>query len=73
MRTVGQRTDPNLAAEPSGHYLREVARFSESFAAFAGPGFIPKGLYRYASHADANRHWDECVAQAMASRARPGI
>lgn len=72
MRQVGNRTIPDLADAPSGSLLAEGARFSEDIARLAGVhavGLIPKGVYRFKSHAEQNAMDDECLARAMAELA----
>ncbi|GAB3492866.1 hypothetical protein GCM10027399_12050 [Curvibacter fontanus] len=69
MKTVGQRREPELSRQASGSLLAEGARFSESIAWLAPSTFVPKGVYRYASHEEANRHALECLARGMARQA----
>jgi hypothetical protein len=69
MRTIGNRLDPPLAAHPSGKLLAEGARFSESIAHLARSTFVAKGVYRFKSHEEANRHEIECLTQGMARMA----
>ncbi len=44
----------------------------EALRAFPGGdvAFIPKGVYRFMTLEDADRHWEECLARAMARLAR---
>ncbi len=66
MKTVGKRRESPLALLATGELLAEGARLSESVAALTQSTFVPKGVYRYKSHEDANRHWQECSAQGLA-------
>lgn len=66
MRRIGQRLDPVLSEQPSAQGLIEGVQFSAALHALASVGF-PKGVYRYRSHEDANRHEEACLAQAMAT------
>lgn len=72
MRIIGHRTEPGIASEPSGRLLVEGARANDALRAFPGGGtaFIPKGVYHFKTHAQANRHWEECLAEAIARLAR---
>lgn len=72
MKIVGHRTVPGIAAAPCGPRLEEGARANDALRAFPGGGnaFIPKGVYRFRSHELANRHWEECLAAAIARLAR---
>lgn len=70
MKTVGTRKQPELALRPSGELLKAGALFNESVARLAPSTFIPKGIYRFKSHEEANKHEQECIAQGMAAQAR---
>jgi len=70
MRVVGKQTsDAALAGKASGDLLKQGAAFNESLQAFfpsGKTGYIPKGLYRFKTHEDANGHQDICLAMHMA-------
>ncbi len=72
MKTVGHRRPREIARHPSGELLAEGARVNEALLSFprGDLGFIPKGVYRFRTLAEANQHWDECLAKAMARRQR---
>jgi hypothetical protein len=72
MKTVGHRRERGIAAQPSGRLLAEGARANDLLLAFpgGGNGFVPKGVYRFRTHAEANRHWEACLAAAMARLTR---
>jgi hypothetical protein len=69
MRQVGSRRERSLACQASGQLLIEGARFSEAVSHFAQTTFIPKGVYRFHSHEDANRQQERCLILGMARRA----
>ena len=64
IRVVGKRSRPPVGEPPS-----EIARAAAGELLRRGIG-APKGVFRYASHEEANRDWDEWTAQAMARRTR---
>jgi hypothetical protein len=66
MITVGHRQERPLVVQGNGTLLAEGARFSETIAHLAKSTFIPKGVYRFRSHKDANRQQDDCLAQGIA-------
>jgi hypothetical protein len=66
MRIIGKRLQQAITAEASGTQLAEGARFSESISKLAGCVYMPKGIYRYKSHEEANAHQLECLARGMA-------
>jgi hypothetical protein len=65
MRQVGSRREPMLAVQASGILLAEGARFNELIAWLAPTTFVPKGLYRFRTHEEANRHEQDCLARGM--------
>ncbi len=65
MRQVGQRREPELALRASGALLAEGARFSESISHLSPTTFVPKGVYRFRSHEQANRHQQDCLVRGM--------
>jgi hypothetical protein len=65
MITVGHRRERPIARQSDGTYLAEGARFSETIARLAKSTFIPKGVYRFRSHMDANKQQDDCLARGM--------
>jgi len=69
MRQVGSRRERPLASQASGQLLIEGARFSEAVSHLAQTTFIPKGVYRFHSHEDANRQQERCLILGMARRA----
>lgn len=68
MRTIGHRKQPDIAFAASAERLAEGARFNDGLGGLptGGRGFIRKGLYRFKSHAEANRHDLDCLAEGMA-------
>lgn len=65
MRTVGHRREPSLALRGTGTLLAEGARFSETIAHLAKSTFIPKGVYRFRSHKDANTQQEDSLVRGM--------
>ena len=65
LRQVGARRPPALAQEASGLLLAEGARFSEAISRLAPTTFVRKGVYRFSSHEDANRHEQDCLVRGM--------
>jgi len=66
-RQVGRRVLRPASAELSLQALSEAFVLSGELGKLSGGStFFPKGVFRYRSHEEANRHWDECVARGMA-------
>lgn len=66
MKRVGNRREPAVVEHASGELLAEGARFNETVAKLSPTTFVPKGIYRFRSHDEANRHELECLAHGMA-------
>jgi hypothetical protein len=72
MRQIGKRNQSLPAFNPSEEALRSAGvhqATGEALAALATTG-IKKGIYRFATHADMNRHSDEALARAIAANIR---
>jgi hypothetical protein len=65
MREVGNRRALVLELRASGHLLAEGARFSEAVAQLSRTTFIPRAIYRFRSHEDANRHAQQGLVRGM--------
>ncbi len=74
MRTIGLRRAPEITFSASATRLEEGARFNDDLHRLptGNRTFIRKGLYRFKSHEEANRHDLECLAEAMAEIALKG-
>jgi len=68
MRTVGYRRERPITFSASVARLIEGVRFNDEIHKFptGNTTFIPKGVYHFSRHEDANRHWQNCVAEGMA-------
>jgi hypothetical protein len=72
MRTVGHRRQPIIGFSASAAQLAEGARFNDEMHRLpsGSDGFIPKGIHRFRTHAEANQHQSDCLAEGMAAIAR---
>lgn len=71
MKKIGSSTAAAPALKPSAGALRVAAvhqATGSALAAIATTG-IPKGIYRFKSHAEMNRHTEEAQAYAVALNA----
>jgi hypothetical protein len=68
MRTIGHRKERHISFSASGTLLAEGARFNDETHPMptGNTTFVPKGLYRFKTFEDANRHEAECLARGMA-------
>jgi hypothetical protein len=68
MRTIGHRKERPVSVSASGELLAEGARFNDEIHRLptGDTTFIPKGVYRFMTHDEANQHQLDCVAKGMA-------
>ncbi|MBE0596328.1 MAG: hypothetical protein IH614_03560 [Desulfuromonadales bacterium] len=68
MRIVGHRKERPIVFSASGELLAEGARFNDEIHRLptGGRTFFPKGVYRYRTHEEANRHQEKCLTTGMA-------
>lgn len=68
MRTIGRRKEHPITYSASAALLIEGARFNDEIHRLptGNATFIPKGVYRFKTLAEANRHGADCLAAGMA-------
>lgn len=68
MRIVGHRKTRPLTFSGSASLLAEGARFNDEIHRLPGGNrtFVRKGIYRFKTHDEANRHDRDCIAVGMA-------
>jgi hypothetical protein len=65
MKTVGKRKERTITLHADGALLREGAMFNTEMQKLQSTFRFPRGVFRYKSHEDADRHMMECVVDAM--------
>lgn len=72
MRIIGQRKERPIGLCASGALLAEGARFNDEIHRLptGDATFIPKGVYRFKTHEEANQHALDCLTSGMAKIAR---
>jgi hypothetical protein len=65
VRQVGVRRELAVAEKATGLLVAEGARFNEAVSRLSRTMFVPKGVYRFASHDEANRHGQDCLVRGM--------
>ena len=69
MRQIGKRAQGVPASSPSADSLRSARHHQNAgraLAAVATTGIL-KGIYRFTTHEEMNRHSDEALARAIAA------
>jgi hypothetical protein len=72
MRQIGNRTLSQPGLNPSAHFLRLAAAHQstgQALAALATTG-VAKGIYRFATHAEMNRHCEDALVRAIVANVR---
>ena len=71
MRIIGSRKEPAISFSASAALLVEGAQFNDEIHRLptGNATFIPKGVYRFYSHEEAYRQWEDCLVNAMARAA----
>ncbi|MEK7816184.1 MAG: hypothetical protein AAB294_05115 [Pseudomonadota bacterium] len=67
MRTIGHRKEPPITFSASAALLVEGARFNDETHRLptGDTTFIPKGVYRFKTPEEADRHDLDCVVAGM--------
>ena len=55
-----------MVAQATGAFLREDALFNEAINSLSSITCTPKGIYRLATHQQANKQAKNCLVAAMA-------
>ncbi len=72
MRIVGKRNIRMISKNASSQLLKQGVLFNDEIHKLptGNTTYMPKGVYRYKSHEDANRHWEECLIKGIAKNVR---
>ena len=65
MKIAGKRKERDITFHADGALLKEGALFNTEMQKMQSTFRFPRGVYRYKSHADADRHMMECVVSSM--------
>jgi hypothetical protein len=72
MRTIGQRKERTVTFSASAEQLAEGARFNDEIHRLptGNNTFMPKGVYHFKTHEEANRQQIDNLIRGMAQIAR---
>lgn len=72
MRIVGKRNERVISLAANSDLLIEGAHFNDEIRRMPGSDIagMRKGVYRFMTHAEANRHQDACIIAGMVELAR---
>jgi hypothetical protein len=68
MRTIGHRKEHPISFSASAELLLAGARFNDEIHRLptGNTSFIPKGVFRFRTHDEANHHQLDCLVAGMA-------
>jgi len=71
MKIIGRRIERPITFSASAELLAEGSRFNESLSGLptGNTAFIPKGVFRFKNHEEANRHQENCLIDGMVKTA----
>lgn len=71
MRIVGHRKERPISFSASAALLAEGAHFNDEIHRLptGRVSYVPKGVFRFKTHEDANRHQLDCLVEGMARAA----
>ncbi len=65
MKIVGKRKERGITFHADGDLLREGALFNTEMQKMQSTFRFPRGVFRYKTHEEADRHMMECVVNSM--------
>lgn len=65
MKIVGKRRERGITFHADGALLREGAVFNTELQKMQSTFRFPRGVFRYKTHEEADRHMMECVVNTM--------
>ena len=67
MKIAGKRKEREITFHADGALLKEGALFNTEMQKMQSTFRFSRGVFRYKSHEDADRHMMECVVNSMAA------
>ena len=70
MRTLRTRITQPIQFHASSSLFQQGCKFNDEIHKLPSGNMtcIPKGVYRFESHEQANRQWEGCLAESMANK-----
>jgi len=69
MKIVGKLQEPEITFHATAENLKRGCEFNDSINKFfKSKLYIPKGIYHYKTHKDANEHWEKYVIKGILER-----
>ena len=67
MKVAGKRKERSVTIHADGALLREGALFNTEMQKMQSMFRFPRGVFRYKTHEEADRHMMDCVVDSMAA------
>jgi hypothetical protein len=65
MKVIGKRKERDISFHASGDLLREGALFNTEIQKLQSIFRFPRGVFRYSTHEESDRHMNECILDSM--------
>ena len=65
MKVAGKRKERDITLHADGALLREGALFNTEMQKMQATFRFPRGVFRYKTHEEADRHMMDCVVDSM--------
>lgn len=65
MKHAGKRKERDITLHADGALLREGALFNTEMQKLQSTFRFPRGVFRYKSHEEADRHMMDCVVESI--------
>jgi len=69
MKTIGKRKEPEITFHATAENLKKGLSFNNTINKFfQNKLYIPKGVYHYKTHKEANEHWNKYIVLGIIER-----
>ena len=69
MKIVGKVKEPEITFHATAENLKKGCGFNDSVNKFfKAKLYIPKGIYHYKTHKEANEHWEKYIIKGIVER-----
>ncbi len=68
MKVMGKRKMPDISFKASAELFLRGCELNDNLHKLptGATTYFPKGIYRYATFEESNKHWEECLIEGIA-------
>lgn len=72
MKIIGKRKLPKISSKASAELLLRGCELNDNLHKLptGNTTYFPKGIYRYKTFEESNRHWEDCLIAGIAKNNR---